>query len=172
MKNLKASKRKRGSAAGSTALLGKWFSLSLPDQAMRVLSQAGYTQIEITGWRPLMAGKDDTFSTGFRAKSPSGAIVTGAVTSGPLSGSTVRLDCGATGPERNADAARTKFTGDWRFTPPACVSPGGWESWSKVQIADELRRRMNHFYRQTDGTMRFPQNAEGDLLKMVALLML
>jgi hypothetical protein len=66
--------------------------LSQPDQAMRVLSQAGYTQIEITGWRPLMAGKDDTFSTGFRAKSPSGAIVTGAVTSGLLKGSTVRVD--------------------------------------------------------------------------------
>jgi hypothetical protein len=84
------------------------------------------------------------------------------------------VDCGATGPERNADATRAKFTGDWnmRFTPTASVSPGGWEGWSKVQIADELRRRMNHFYRQADGTMRFPQNAEGDLLKMVALLML
>lgn len=65
---------------------------SRPDDATRVLSQAGYTEIEITGWRPFMAGKDDTFSTGFRAKSPSGAIVTGAVTSGWLKGSTVRVD--------------------------------------------------------------------------------
>lgn len=47
------------------------------------------------------------------------------------------------------------------------VRPGGWAGWSKVEIADELRRRMLHFYGQTDGTMRFPNSAEGDLLKMV-----
>jgi len=65
---------------------------SQPEQATRVLQQQGYTEIEITGWRPMMAGKDDTYSTGFRAKSPSGAIVTGAVTSGVFKGSTIRLD--------------------------------------------------------------------------------
>ena len=67
-------------------------ALTRPDDAVRILSQSGYTEIEITGWRPLMAGKDDTFSTGFRAKSPGGAIVTGAVTSGWLKGSTIRMD--------------------------------------------------------------------------------
>lgn len=30
----------------------------------------------------------------------------------------------------------------------------------------EIRDRMNHFYRQTDGSMLFPNSAEGDLLKM------
>ncbi len=60
--------------------------------ARRVLSEQGYTDIELTGWRPFMAGKDDTFSTGFRAKSPSGKIVTGAVTSGFVKGSTIRFD--------------------------------------------------------------------------------
>lgn len=63
-----------------------------PDNAIRVLTSQGYTQIEITGWRPFMASEDDIFSTGFHAKSPSGADVTGAVTSGTLKGSTIRLD--------------------------------------------------------------------------------
>lgn len=49
----------------------------------------------------------------------------------------------------------------------AAGRPSGWAGWSKVEIADELRRRMAHFYGQTDGTMRFPNSAEGDLLKMV-----
>ena len=63
-----------------------------PDNTRRVLSGQGYTEIEITGWRPWMKSESDTFSTGFRAKSPSGHIVTGAVTSGYFKGSTIRLD--------------------------------------------------------------------------------
>ena len=63
-----------------------------PQQATRTLENHGYTEIQITGWRPFMAGEDDTFSTGFRAKSPGGRYVTGTVTSGLLKGSTVRLD--------------------------------------------------------------------------------
>jgi hypothetical protein len=63
-----------------------------PDNTKRVLSEQGYTEIEITGWRPWMKSKSDTFSTGFKAKSPSGHIVTGAVTSGFLKGNTIRLD--------------------------------------------------------------------------------
>lgn len=58
----------------------------------RVLRQQGYSEVEITGWRPLSCGKDDTFATGFRAKSPSGEEVTGVVTRGIFKGSTVRLD--------------------------------------------------------------------------------
>ena len=60
--------------------------------ATRVLRQQGYTDIEITGWRPLMAGKDDVYSTGFRARSVSGETVTGAVTGGLFKGHTIRLD--------------------------------------------------------------------------------
>lgn len=63
-----------------------------PAEATRILQQQGYTDIEITGWRPMMAGEDDTFSTGFKAKSQSGDTVTGAVTSGAFKGSTIRLD--------------------------------------------------------------------------------
>ena len=62
------------------------------DDTKRVLAQAGYTNIEITGYRPFMAGKDDTFSTGFKAKAPNGQTVTGAVTGGFLKGNTIRLD--------------------------------------------------------------------------------
>ena len=63
-----------------------------PDDATRVLAAAGYKDIEITGWRPFAKSEKDVFSTGFRAKSPGGEIVTGAVTSGWLKGSTIRLD--------------------------------------------------------------------------------
>lgn len=63
-----------------------------PDDTRRVLEQSGYIQIEITGYRPFMAGKDDSFSTGFKAKAPNGQMVTGAVTGGWLKGNTIRLD--------------------------------------------------------------------------------
>lgn len=64
-----------------------------PGEARRVLEQQGYTNITITGWRPLMAGKDDSVSTGFEATSPSGQRVSGAVTGGLVfKGSTIRLD--------------------------------------------------------------------------------
>ena len=63
-----------------------------PETARRVLTEQGYSSIEITGWRPFAASEKDTFSTGFKAKSPNGSIVTGAVTSGIFKGNTVRLD--------------------------------------------------------------------------------
>jgi hypothetical protein len=68
------------------------YGCTRPDQAIRVLEAAGYKDIRITGWRPFMAGKDDAFSTGFMAKGPNGAVVTGAVTSSWLKGATIRLD--------------------------------------------------------------------------------
>ena len=61
--------------------------------AKRTLSAAGYTNIEITGWRPFMKGEDDWSSTGFRATGPGGQIVTGAVTGGLVfKGYTIRTD--------------------------------------------------------------------------------
>ena len=60
--------------------------------AERVLGQNGYTEIQITGYRPFMGGENDTYVTGFRAKSPSGQIVTGAVCSGFMKGATIRFD--------------------------------------------------------------------------------
>ena len=63
-----------------------------PEKAKEVLKQAGYSQIEITGWRPFMQSQSDSFSTGFRAVSPNGTHVSGAVTGGWLKGYTIRLD--------------------------------------------------------------------------------
>ena len=62
------------------------------ESTTRVLEDNGYTNIELTGWKPLQAGKDDVFSTGFTAKSPNGRIVSGAVTKGVFKGSTIRFD--------------------------------------------------------------------------------
>jgi len=62
------------------------------NKAQRVLEANGYTQIQYTGYRFFMKSDNETFSTGFRAKSPSGKIVTGAVTSGWIGGGTIRLD--------------------------------------------------------------------------------
>jgi hypothetical protein len=76
---------------GAVAAIGP-SACSDPSAATRVLKAQGYTNIEITGWRPWMAGKDDAFSTGFVANSPSGERVTGAVCSGLFKGSTIRCD--------------------------------------------------------------------------------
>lgn len=63
-----------------------------PDGTTKVLSDQGYTNISITGYRYFMAGEHDWYSTGFVATSPNGARVSGAVTGGFLKGSTVRFD--------------------------------------------------------------------------------
>lgn len=64
-----------------------------PDDARRVLHQHGFSDVTITGWRPFMAGKDDSISTGFEATAPNGSRVSGAVTGGfILKGSTIRFD--------------------------------------------------------------------------------
>lgn len=60
---------------------------------VRVLASNGYTDIQITGWRPFSKSKDDFYATGFRAKSASGQVVTGTVTGGLVfKNYTVRLD--------------------------------------------------------------------------------
>lgn len=64
-----------------------------PKGATRVLESNGYTEIEITGWRPFMKSKGDYYSTGFKAKSSNGKIVTGSVTGGLIfKGNTIRFD--------------------------------------------------------------------------------
>jgi hypothetical protein len=35
------------------------------------------------------------------------------------------------------------------------------------QLLKEIEDRLNYFYLQTDGTMNFPNSAEGDILKLV-----
>ena len=62
------------------------------DTAKRILSENGYTEIETNGFAWLSCSKDDTFKTSFRAKSPSGQHVKGAVCSGWFKGGTIRFD--------------------------------------------------------------------------------
>jgi hypothetical protein len=53
-------------------------------------------------------------------------------------------------------------------SPSACSA---WDSWGTQDLAKEIQARMTYFYTQTDGTMNFPNSAEGDLLKMVHTLL-
>jgi hypothetical protein len=61
-----------------------------PSETIRVLSDEGYEEIEVTGYSFFECGKDDMSSTGFRAKNSKGKVVTGAVCCGLLKGCTVR----------------------------------------------------------------------------------
>lgn len=61
-----------------------------PKSARKALADAGYTNIETTGYSFFSCGKDDTFSTGFKATSPAGRPVEGAVCSAWMKGSTIR----------------------------------------------------------------------------------
>jgi hypothetical protein len=63
-----------------------------PADSTSSLEGAGYTKIEITGFRFFGCSEDDTFRTGFKAVGPSGKTVTGVVCGGLLKGSTIRLD--------------------------------------------------------------------------------
>lgn len=61
--------------------------------ATRVLTQNGYTDVAITGYKPFSCGDDYTFSTGFEATNiASKAHVTGTVCSGFLKGNSIKLD--------------------------------------------------------------------------------
>lgn len=63
-----------------------------PDRSTSALLAAGYTNIEMTGYSFFACSDDDTFSTGFKARGPSGVKVSGTVCSGILKGATIRLD--------------------------------------------------------------------------------
>jgi len=57
----------------------------------RVLTEQGYTEIEVGGYDAFACSDDDTFATKFTAKGPSGKRVSGVVCSDWLKGSTVRF---------------------------------------------------------------------------------
>ena len=46
----------------------------------------------------------------------------------------------------------------------------GWDTWTVEDLTKELLDRLRYFYAQTDGMMRFPPNAEGDMLKLAHVL--
>jgi hypothetical protein len=61
------------------------------ENAKRVLSAQGFTNITFTGYAPFACSQDDVFHTGFEATSVNGTRVSGTVCSGVLKGSTVRF---------------------------------------------------------------------------------
>jgi len=65
---------------------------SRPEEAKRVLTEQGYTEIETLGYRWFGCGSEDGFSDGFSATSPSGARVEGVVCGGWGKGMTIRFD--------------------------------------------------------------------------------
>lgn len=61
------------------------------DETVRVVSEAGFTDVQVTGYTPFMCGNDDTTSTGFQAKNPQGKVIKGTVCCGLiLKGCTIR----------------------------------------------------------------------------------
>ena len=66
-----------------------------PQEATRVLTEAGYTQVQITGYQFSGCGKSDNIHTGFKAKGPTHRDVRGVVCSewGPFGkSSTIRIN--------------------------------------------------------------------------------
>lgn len=62
---------------------------SSSEEATRVLTKQGYTDIKTTGYSFFGCDKNDTFCTGFKAIAPNGAKVEGVVGSGWFKGATV-----------------------------------------------------------------------------------
>lgn len=65
---------------------------SSSNDAQRALNGAGYTNINITGYRWTGCSESDEFSTGFEATGPSGVRTSGVVCSHWFKGSTIRTD--------------------------------------------------------------------------------
>lgn len=64
-----------------------------PQGAVKTLNGAGYSDIKTGGYSWFACGKDDTYSTSFTAKGPTGVSVSGAVCSGWLfKNSTIRTE--------------------------------------------------------------------------------
>ena len=64
-----------------------------PKETKKILTNLGYTDVKITGYRYFGCSEDDHYHTGFTADSRAGANVSGVVCSGFLTkGSTVRYD--------------------------------------------------------------------------------
>lgn len=64
-----------------------------PDRSKALLESQGFTDVEITGYNFWACSEDDQYSTGFKAKSPTGKPIAGAVCAGLFfKGATIRFD--------------------------------------------------------------------------------
>lgn len=61
-------------------------------RASRVLEEAGYTDIQITGYAWFGCSDGDDYRTGFSAKGPTGKRTTGAVCCGVVKDCTIRTE--------------------------------------------------------------------------------
>lgn len=67
-----------------TAIIASLFMAGCTDEtgSRKALNNAGFTDIQITGFEPFVCGKDDTYATGFTATNPVGRRVSGTVCCG------------------------------------------------------------------------------------------
>lgn len=64
-----------------------------PNNAQSLLESQGYTDVRITGYNWFGCSDDDTYHTGFEAKSPTGKPISGTVCAGLIfKGATIRFD--------------------------------------------------------------------------------
>lgn len=64
---------------------------SAPNDARKVLADAGYTDVNLHGYSWFCCSDDDTFATSFDALSPAGVRVNGCVCGGWMKGQTIRI---------------------------------------------------------------------------------
>lgn len=63
------------------------------ENAFKFLSNEGYTEIEMTGYKWFSCSNDDCFRTGFKARNMNGKVVEGTVCEGLVfKGKTLRFD--------------------------------------------------------------------------------
>lgn len=63
------------------------------NDAVRILSENGYKDIQMTGYKFFACSQEDFYHTGFQATSPSGRSVSGTVCAGVLfKNSTIRFE--------------------------------------------------------------------------------
>jgi len=79
---------------GVTLLVGSILLTGCTDvkKTEKVLETQGYTKVDAGGYAWFMCSDNDTFATSFKATSPNGTRVSGAVCSGLLKGHTIRFD--------------------------------------------------------------------------------
>ena len=74
------------------AIVAALSGCSSHSEANRALDAAGYTDIDITGYRFFGCDEKDAWHTGFEATGQNGRRISGVVCSGLFKGATIRVD--------------------------------------------------------------------------------
>jgi hypothetical protein len=78
-------------AATALTLGGCGMDMLQSDRATEILQLEGYTNIEITGYNPVVCSDDDLYKTTFTATNAAGNAINGVVCMGVMKGATVRI---------------------------------------------------------------------------------